>query len=104
MVSDRQLELEKFKKISQKMLDLATVKDWGKFSELEKERSNVIESFFSQAVSVEESSQVERIINEVLLINDKITALAEKDQLSISLQRKNMKKRQNVHSAYLQNE
>ena len=100
---EKQSELEKFQAITHEMFALAEVSHWEKLPDLENERKKIIESFFSKEVSIQDSPQVEKVIQDVLLINDKITELAEKSKSTISLQRQNIKKRQNVHSAYLQN-
>ena len=108
MISEKQLELESFQKISHKMLVLAESGGWEKLPELESNRKGVMESFFypssfSQKLSPHDSSQVERVVQEVLSINNKISQLAEKQQMSINTRLYGMKKKHNVHSAYLQN-
>jgi len=97
------LALEQAQIISWKMLALAEQCDWDQLPDLENKRKKIMESFFSQPVPVHDSAQVEKIIQDVLIINDQITALAEKEKVSIGQQRQNIKKRQNVQSAYLQN-
>ena len=103
MIAEKFSELEQFKEISQKMLALAQVNNWEELPVLEIQRKSIIESFFSENTSEQDVPQVEKMIQDVLLINSKITGLAEKNKISIGLQRQNIKKRQNVHSAYLQN-
>ena len=108
MIAEKQLELESLQKISHKMLVLAETGDWEKLPELENNRKGVMQSFFnpssfSQKLSPHDSSQVERVVQEVLSINNKISQLAEKQQMSINTRLYGMKKKQNVHSAYLQN-
>ncbi len=108
MIAEKQLELEKLQKISQTMLLSAQENDWEKLPELETERKNVMESFFSpvsfsQKLTLQDSARVEQVIQEVLSINDKISHLAEKEKVTINTRLYGMKKKQNVHSAYLQN-
>ena len=108
MIAEKQLELEKLQNISHKMLVSAEANNWEKLAELETERKSVMESFFSpasfsQQLSPQDSSQVEQVIQEVLSINDKLSQLAEQEKASINTQLHGMKKKQNVHSAYLQN-
>ena len=103
MLEDRQSQLEQFQEMSQMMLELSEAGDWDKLPDLESERQAIMKSVFSEQVSVQDAPQVEKLIKEVLLINEKITKLAEKSKISISFQRQNIIKRQNVHSAYIQN-
>ena len=103
MIAEKLLELKEIQAISHKMFALAEVNNWQKLPDLEKERKNIMNSFFSSEVTMQDSSEVKKVIQDVLLINDKITELAEESKRTISLQRQNIKKRQNVHSAYLQN-
>lgn len=108
MIAEKQLELEKLQEMSQKMLISAQANEWEKLPELETERKRVMESFFnpasfSQQLSLQDSSRVEQAIQEVLSINDKISQLAEKEKVTINTRLYGMKKKQNVHSAYLQN-
>ena len=106
---DNYQELSQFQEISQKMLSLAEACDWDKLPELEAERKNLMLSFFEhqqtslQGVSSQKSTQIERLMKSVLSINDKISQLAEQEKVSIGNQLHGLKKRQNVHSAYLQN-
>lgn len=108
MIAEKQLELEKLQQVSHKMLVSAQANNWEKLAELETERKSVMESFFSpasfsQQLSPQDSSQVEQVIQEVLSINDKVSQLAEKEKVTINTRLYGMKKKQNVHSAYLQN-
>lgn len=103
MLEDKQSQLEQFQQMSQTMLELSEASDWDKLPDLESERQTVMRSIFSEEVSIQDAPQVEKLIKEVLLINEKITKLAEKSKVSISFKRQNIIKRQNVHSAYIQN-
>ncbi len=103
MLEDKQSQLEQFQEMSQVMLELSEANDWDKLPDLENKRQAIMRSIFSEKVSVQDAPQVEKIIKEVLLINEKITKLAEKSKVSISFKRQNIIKRQNVHSAYIQN-
>ncbi|MCU7837410.1 MAG: flagellar protein FliT [gamma proteobacterium symbiont of Taylorina sp.] len=103
MPTEKQVELQQVWIISQKMFELAKNSDWEKLPDLENERKKIMALFFSEAVSDQDSARVEKIIQDVLAINDNIAVLAEKEKMSIALQRQNIKKRQNVQSAYLQN-
>ena len=97
-------ELVKLEEISQKMLALAKANDWDQLPELEIERKHLMHSFFEhQQISSLESAQIEQVIQGVLSINHTISQLAEKEKVSIGQQLHGLKKRQNVHSAYLQN-
>ncbi|WP_198263992.1 flagellar protein FliT [sulfur-oxidizing endosymbiont of Gigantopelta aegis] len=107
------LELAQFLNISQSMLSAAEAGDWACLPEREVERKKVMQQYFSsesfnQAVSlqggIEESDGISQVINQVLEINTQIETLAEQGKLAINLQLQGMKKKQSVHSAYLQNE
>ena len=102
-IVDKYFELTQFQEISQKMLGLAQSSDWDKLSDLEHERKDLMKSFFSHQVSSQDSGHVEGVIQEVLSINDKIAQLAQLEKNSLGHQLQGLKKRQNVHSAYLQN-
>ena len=98
------LELEQVQEISQKMLDLAQANDWEPLPDLELKRKNLMHSFFEQQqISAQDSAPIEQLIQRVLSINDMISQLAEQKKVSIGQQLNGLKKRQNVHSAYLQN-
>ncbi len=103
------LELTQLLDISQQMLNAATVGDWEFLPEQESERKKVMQFIFSsgdynQDVSVQESDKISQVINQVLEINTQIEALAEQGKVDIKQQLQGMKQKQNVHSAYLQNE
>ena len=113
MNTEKQFQLQRFQEISQQMLVLAESNDWEQLPELEIEREKLMLCFFEEPsaaqdfvlaeLSPQDSMQVEQAINHVLSINDKITSLAEKEKVSIGSQMRGLKKRQNVHSAYMQN-
>lgn len=99
----KELELIQFLDISQTMLVCAKNNDWDQLPELEAKRNQVITSFFGEAVAGNDSVKTEKIINEVLVINKKIEQLAQQEKMVIGQQLQGLKKKQNVHSAYLQN-
>lgn len=103
MKAEKCHELSQFQKISQQMLEFAEADEWDKLSDLEKKRKTLMQSFFAQPVSPEDSVDIRRVIESVLTINDKITQLAGQHKGAISLQLQELKKRQNVQSAYMQN-
>lgn len=108
MMMVNQFELEQIREVSQKMLSSAEEGDWEKLPEFESERQKMMYSFFEgeqsiQSFSLQEQAQVAQVINEVLLLNGNISNLAEQGKNAITGQLHGMKKRQNVHSAYLQN-
>jgi hypothetical protein len=108
------LELDKLLNISQQMLSAAKVGDWECLPEREIERKKVMQRYFSsesfkqetasQAISSSESTGISKVINQVLEINTQIEILAEQGKSAINQQLHGMKQKQNVHSAYLQNE
>ncbi len=103
MIDEKYSELSQFQEISLKMLCLAQANDWDKLPDLENKRKNLMKTFFSQQVSSRDSVLVRSVIQDVLSINDKISQLAQQEKLSIGDKLQGLKKRQNVHSAYLQN-
>ena len=103
MIMDNYQELSQLQEISRKMLNLAEACDWDKLPDLEDERKSLMQSFFSHQISIRDSAQVKQVIQDVLSINDDIAKLAQQEKTSIGHQVQGMKKRQNVHSAYLQN-
>lgn len=85
------------------MLVLAKANNWEQLPELEIKRKHLMHSFFEQQqTSVLDSAKIEQAIQNVLSINMTITQLAEQEKVSIGQQLHGLKKRQNVHSAYLQ--
>ena len=107
MDKDKASELKQFLNISQKMLELAKNNDWEKLSDLEIDRKKIMQSFFEAKNSADNlehnSDKVEQVIKNVLSINEKIEQLAQKEKATIGQQLHGLKKKQNVHSAYLQN-
>ena len=112
MDKDKASELKQFLNISQKMLELAKNNDWEKLSDLEIDRKKIMQSFFEAKNSADNNStdnlehnpdKVEQVIKNVLSINEKIEQLAQKEKATIGQQLHGLKKKQNVHSAYLQN-
>ncbi len=104
---NKELELKQFLDISLKMLEFAKVSDWEKLPALENERKKIMISFFESPTSDEKSSEnvleAEQTINDVLSINEQIEQLAQKEKVTIAQQLHGFKKKQNVHSAYLEN-
>lgn len=97
-------ELERIQQVSQHMFELAENKAWEQLPDLEQERTNLMHAFFeNQKFTANDNVYVEKIINSVLLINEKIAKLAEIEKMGISQEMQGLKKRQNVHSAYMQN-
>ncbi|MCW8932507.1 MAG: flagellar protein FliT, partial [Gammaproteobacteria bacterium] len=100
-------ELQQFLETSRKMLESAKNSDWEPLPTLESERKKLMVSFFESDVSAENSKddqlKIEKAINEVLSINEEIEQLAQKEKVTIGQQLHGFKKKQNVHSAYLQN-
>jgi len=104
---DKEFELKQFLDISRKMLEFAKNNDWEKLPDLENDRKKIIHSLFETKKSVNNSasntSRIEQTIKNVLAINDKIEQLAQQEKITIGQQLHGLKKKQNVHSAYLQN-
>ncbi len=107
MKNEKKIELEHFLDISQEMLGLAQKNDWDKLPELEVHRKKIMESFFESESSNDyltvHSKNVEQIVNDVLLINQQIERAALQQKVSIGQQLHGLKKKQNVHSAYMEN-
>ncbi len=107
MNETRESELNQLLDMSQKMLGLADKNDWDDFTELENNRKKVMYSFFESPLidesSAEDSEKIEQIIKKVLLINEQIEKKAQQNKCTLARQLQGMKKKQNVHSAYLQN-
>lgn len=107
MGEDKDFELKQFLVISQKMLDYAENNDWEKLPDLESDRKKIMQSLFESQDSDRDSSsgttKIEQTIKNVLSINEKIEQLAQQEKVVIGQQLQGLKKKQNVHSAYLQN-
>ncbi|NOQ78222.1 MAG: hypothetical protein GQ546_02345 [Gammaproteobacteria bacterium] len=107
MGEDKDFELKQFLVISQKMLDYAENNDWEKLPDLESDRKKIMQSLFESQDSDSHSSsgtiKIEQTIKNVLSINEKIEQLAQQEKVVIGQQLQGLKKKQNVHSAYLQN-
>jgi hypothetical protein len=107
MGEDKDFELKQFLVISQKMLDYAENNDWEKLPDLESDRKKIMQSLFESQDSDRDSSsgttKIEQTIKNVLSINEKIEQLAQQEKATIGQQLQGLKKKQNVHSAYLQN-
>ena len=99
----KEIELKKFLDISRKMLKFAKNNDWDKLPDLEVERKRIMSSFFEEQISELDSTKIEQVIKDVLLINEKIEQLAQQEKVVVGQQLQGLKKKQNVHSAYLQN-
>ena len=100
----RPQEMSQLQEISQTMLALAKANNWEQLPELEIKRKSLMQSFFErQPVSTRNSVEIEQVIKNILSINDKIAHLAEQEKITIGQKLHGMKKRQNVHSAYVQN-
>ncbi len=98
-------ELHSLLTISQQMLVDAQAGHWDKLPDLESKRNELMHVFFEQngpAVAYSHE-QIKQTIEAVLRLNKKIAQLAQQEKNGISQQLHGMKKKQNVHSAYLQN-
>ncbi len=97
-------ELKDIQNLSNKMLLLAESGDWDKIPDIEQQRDKLIRHFFeTHDLIASDRNKVEQAIHTVLQINNKMTALAEQEKLRINEHLHDLKKRQNVNSAYLQN-
>lgn len=107
MGEDKDFELKQFLDISQQMLDCAENNDWEKLPDLENDRKKIMLSLFelqdSDSHSPFNTTKIEKTIKNVLSINEKIEQLAQQEKMVIGQQLHGLKKKQNVHSAYLQN-
>ena len=107
MDKGKDLKLKQFLDISRQMLVFAKNNDWEKLPDLENDRNKIMRSVFKGKNSVSNSPSnahgIEQTIKNVLSINDKIEQLAQQKKVTIGRQLHGLKKKQNVHSAYLQN-
>lgn len=103
MDETKELELKQFLDISQSMLVCAKNNDWDNLPDLENKRKSIINSFFEQSISEYDSVKIEQTIKDVLFINEKIEQLAQQEKVIVGQQLSGLKKKQSVHSAYLQN-
>ena len=103
MDASKEFELQQFLDISRKMLEFAEANDWEKLPDLENNRKKIMLSFFEAKNSAPKSAKVEQIIKSVLSINEEIEQFARQEKVTIGHQLQGLKKKQNVHSAYLQN-
>jgi len=99
----KEIELKKLLDISRKMLASAESNNWEKLADLETERKMIMSSFFEEQISERHSARVGQAIKNVLAMNKKIEQLALQEKVTIGQQLQGLKKKQNVHSAYLQN-
>jgi len=107
MDKGKDFKLKQFLDISRQMLAFAKNNNWEKLPDLENDRNKIMRSVFKGKNSVSNSPSnahgIEQTIKNVLSINDKIEQLAQQQKVTISRQLHGLKKKQNVHSAYLQN-
>ena len=107
MNEDKEFKLMQFLDISRQMLEFAKNNDWEKLPDLENNRKKIMRSVFEAKNSVSKlpsnAPEIEQTIKNVLLINNKIEQLAQQEKVTIGQQLHGLKKKQNVHSAYLQN-
>ena len=106
MDESKEFELQQLLDISQKMLLSAKSNDWESLPDLEAERKKAMNTFFEKKSSgylSDYSKKVEQTIKDVLLINEQIEQIAQHEKVTIAQQLQGLKKKQNVHSAYLQN-
>ena len=107
MDEDKDFKLKQFLDISRKMLAYAKKNDWGKLPALENDRKKIMRSVFEGknpvSNSYQNTTEIAQTIKNVLSINDKIEQLAQQEKVIIGQHLHGLKKKQNVHSAYLQN-
>ncbi len=96
-------KLKGLQAISQQMLQSAQQEEWQKLPLLEQQRKALMHGYFEEVRSEKEVEIIATVINSVLSINREIEQLAREQQKKINRQLQNMKKRQNAHSAYMQN-
>ncbi len=73
------------------------------FQNIEKNRQDLINDFFSHPVAEADSKEVAGVIQQVLHINEQIKSMLEKNKKQLAKEFKQFKTSKNVTSAYLDN-
>lgn len=103
MLKSEEIKMQQFFTISQQMLALAEKNQWEQMAALESERKQLMTAFFENQLSEMPAAKLSQLIQDVLLINEKIEHRAEQEKETIGQNLYALKQKQNVHSAYLQN-
>ncbi|GEM_PF-2767507 len=104
MLKQTSQELNDIQNLSNTILSLAESDDWDNIPGIEQQRDNLIRHFFeNQDFNAGDRDIIEQTIQSVLQINKRVTVLAEQKKITINAQMQDLRKRQNVNSAYLQN-
>ena len=104
MLKQTSQELNDIQNLSNTILSLAESDDWDNIPGIEQQRDKLIRHFFeNQDVNAGDRDIIEQTIQSVLQINKRVTVLAEQKKITINAQMQDLRKRQNVNSAYLQN-
>jgi len=100
-------QLESLLELSQSMLACAKEEQWQKLPDIETKRQQLMYKLFenkSVFVGTENlSTQATMTIEAVLAINTEIEQFAQQQKVSLTQKVSGLKKKQNVHSAYLEN-
>ena len=103
MDNNKEIEVTQFLDISRKMLTSAKNNGWDELPDLEIARKKIMMSLFESGTESQDSAKLEQMIGDVVSINEQIEQLARDEKAKIGQQLHGLKKKQNVHSAYLQN-
>ncbi len=104
MLKQTYQELNEIHVLSNTILSLAESDDWDSIPDIEQQRDKLIRHFFeNKDFDAGDRGIIEQTIQSVLQINNRFTVLAEQKKLTINAQMQDLRKRQNVNSAYLQN-
>ena len=104
MLKQTSQELNDIQNLSNTILLLAESDDWDDIPGIEQQRDKLIRHYFeTQDFNSGDREIIEQTIQSVLKINNRVTVLAEQKKITINAQMQDLRKRQNVNSAYLQN-
>ncbi len=104
MTQDDKNVLDQIKQLSDSILSIASDSEkLEDIKQLEKNRKDLIDQFFSKPVKQEDSQQVADVIKSVITSNEKITLIFEQNKQQISKEFNQFKASKKATSAYLSN-
>ncbi|MFK5984453.1 MAG: flagellar protein FliT [Pseudomonadota bacterium] len=103
MTLDEKKSLDQIKKLSESMLDLVNIGKWESITDIEEKRQGLLDEFFLNPVSEEDSQYIAEIIQQVLQINNDITKILEQNKKQLVTEFRQFKSSQKATKAYLSN-
>ncbi|HHS83571.1 MAG TPA: flagellar protein FliT [Gammaproteobacteria bacterium] len=103
MDSLRQNQLRQLLALTEGILQDAKQKEWESMMEKEQARRTLMEEFFQQESTIQETVQIEEVARQIMSLDKKIIAMAEAGKLEILKKMRNLSAGQNAVDAYTAN-